>query len=84
MNYAIGQGFAPPKIRDILLNSVPVGLITRKRVIKEGEDTAMVTYVPLDTPCWPEIESLLLHRAERAWSQSEKKLKTPKMPSCEN
>lgn len=44
----------------------------------------MVTYVPLDTPCWLEIESFLLHCAERAWSQLEKKLKTPIMSSCEN
>ena len=56
--------WSPPSLRDILKNSMQVGLVIRRRSVHEHEHGNLIVYEPLDTPCWAEIEQLLLHRAE--------------------
>jgi DNA invertase Pin-like site-specific DNA recombinase len=58
-------GWAPPRIRDMLKNVMPVGLILRRRIARDGETPRMIVYESLDTPYWQEIEKLLYARYKK-------------------
>ena len=73
------RGWAPPKVRDMFKNPMPVGLVIRRRPVQDGEHSCLMVYEPLDTPYWPEIEALLLCRAEADRALCERHLETPRL-----
>jgi DNA invertase Pin-like site-specific DNA recombinase len=67
-------GWSSPKVRDMLRNPMPVGLLIRRRAVMEGEDSRVIVYAQLDTPHWQEIVRLLGERLQRDNFASERKL----------
>lgn len=57
------RNWSPTKVRDMLKNPMPPGMIIRRRPAP-ADGPALLVYDSLPTPLWPEIETLLLARAE--------------------